>query len=141
MTVPCTLQDENTRYVCIGPVNKAINMLCCWLEDPDSEAFKRSAPYCSSNNMCHSLICSPASRPLTPCYATCLFSQHLLCDIIWHVQSELLQMTQQHIPDMTYVMPYMTPDCTLHLLSCLTLVRILRVAALAAVSKVHSYGT
>ena len=37
------LQDENTRYVCIGPVNKAINMLCCWLEDPESEAFKRSA--------------------------------------------------------------------------------------------------
>ena len=34
-------QDENTRYVCIGPVNKVINMLCCWLEDPNSEAFKR----------------------------------------------------------------------------------------------------
>ena len=36
-------QDENTRYVCIGPVNKVINMLCCWLEDPESEAFKRCA--------------------------------------------------------------------------------------------------
>ena len=35
------LQDENTRYVCIGPVNKVINMLCCWLEDPNSEAFRR----------------------------------------------------------------------------------------------------
>lgn len=35
------VQDENTRYVCIGPVNKVINMLCCWLEDPNSEAFKR----------------------------------------------------------------------------------------------------
>ena len=35
------MQDENTRYVCIGPVNKVINMLCCWLEDPNSEAFKR----------------------------------------------------------------------------------------------------
>ena len=37
------LQDENTRYVCIGPVNKVINMLCCWLEDPNSEAFRRRA--------------------------------------------------------------------------------------------------
>ena len=43
MIVPCAAQDENTRYVCIGPVNKAINMLCCWLEDPQSAAFKRSA--------------------------------------------------------------------------------------------------
>ncbi|GMH42745.1 hypothetical protein BSKO_10664 [Bryopsis sp. KO-2023] len=34
-------EDENTRYVCIGPVNKVINMLATWLEDPDSEAFKK----------------------------------------------------------------------------------------------------
>ncbi|OAY76872.1 Cycloartenol synthase [Ananas comosus] len=62
-------EDENTRYVCIGPVNKGnhkfhnqqhhivltveeltvscmmfteqvLNMLCCWIEDPNSEAFK-----------------------------------------------------------------------------------------------------
>ncbi|KAF3776517.1 Cycloartenol synthase 2 [Nymphaea thermarum] len=33
-------EDENTRYVCIGPVNKVLNMLCCWVEDPNSEAFK-----------------------------------------------------------------------------------------------------
>ena len=38
---PCVLQDESTRYICIGPVNKAINMLSCWCEDPDSQAFKR----------------------------------------------------------------------------------------------------
>lgn len=38
------MQDENTRYVDIGPVNKVLNMLCCWLEDPDSEAFKRHIP-------------------------------------------------------------------------------------------------
>ncbi|CAK0762308.1 hypothetical protein CVIRNUC_002944 [Coccomyxa viridis] len=37
-------EDENTRYVCIGPVNKVINMLCCWLEDPNSEAFRRHIP-------------------------------------------------------------------------------------------------
>lgn len=34
-------EDENTRYVDIGPVNKVINMLCCWFEDPDSLAFKK----------------------------------------------------------------------------------------------------
>ncbi|CAN6445099.1 unnamed protein product [Victoria cruziana] len=33
-------EDENTRYICIGPVNKVLNMLCCWIEDPNSEAFK-----------------------------------------------------------------------------------------------------
>ncbi|GFH20224.1 terpene cyclase/mutase family member, partial [Haematococcus lacustris] len=32
--------DENTRYIDIGPVNKAINMLACWVEDPNSTAFK-----------------------------------------------------------------------------------------------------
>eukprot|EP00899_Mesostigma_viride_P028010 jgi/Mesvir1/8394/Mv12638-RA.1 len=37
-------EDESTRYVDIGPVNKVINMLCCWLEDPQGEAFKRHLP-------------------------------------------------------------------------------------------------
>ena len=37
-------QDENTRYVCIGPVNKTLNMLAVWLEDPSSEAFKQYVP-------------------------------------------------------------------------------------------------
>ncbi|WIA35779.1 hypothetical protein OEZ86_004168 [Tetradesmus obliquus] len=37
-------EDENTRYVDIGPVNKVINMLCCWFEDPDSLAFKKHLP-------------------------------------------------------------------------------------------------
>ena len=39
-------QDENTRYICIGPVNKMLNTLACWLEDPSSDAFKRCAPPC-----------------------------------------------------------------------------------------------
>ncbi|KAL3700609.1 hypothetical protein R1sor_018631 [Riccia sorocarpa] len=34
-------EDENTRYICIGPVNKALNMLSVFVEDPNSEAFKR----------------------------------------------------------------------------------------------------
>nr|WRO65030.1 cucurbitadienol synthase [Neoalsomitra integrifoliola] len=33
-------EDENTRYICLGPVNKVLNMLCCWVDDPHSEAFK-----------------------------------------------------------------------------------------------------
>ncbi|XP_031504057.1 cycloartenol synthase-like isoform X2 [Nymphaea colorata] len=33
-------EDENTHYVCIGAVNKVLNMLCCWVEDRNSEAFK-----------------------------------------------------------------------------------------------------
>ncbi len=36
-------QDENTRYVDIGPVNKTINTLACWFENPDGEPFKRCA--------------------------------------------------------------------------------------------------
>ncbi|KAL8141223.1 hypothetical protein V2J09_007244 [Rumex salicifolius] len=34
-------EDENTRYLCIGPV---LNMLSCWVEDPNSEAFKLHLP-------------------------------------------------------------------------------------------------
>lgn len=34
-------EDEHTRYVCIGPVNKALNLLACWFEDPQGQAFKR----------------------------------------------------------------------------------------------------
>ncbi|KAK1417057.1 hypothetical protein QVD17_26179 [Tagetes erecta] len=33
-------EDENTRYICIGPVNKVLNMLCCWVEDPKSPVNK-----------------------------------------------------------------------------------------------------
>lgn len=33
-------EDETTQYVCLGPVNKVLNMLCCWVEDPNSEAYK-----------------------------------------------------------------------------------------------------
>jgi cycloartenol synthase len=37
-------EDENTRYIDIGPVNKALNMLACFLEDPTSEAFRKHIP-------------------------------------------------------------------------------------------------
>lgn len=37
------VQDENTRYIDIGPVNKTINTLACWFENPDGEPFKRCA--------------------------------------------------------------------------------------------------
>ncbi|CAM8982019.1 unnamed protein product [Rhodiola kirilowii] len=32
-------EDENTNYICIGPVNKVLNMVCCWIDDPNSQAF------------------------------------------------------------------------------------------------------
>ncbi|CAI9285435.1 unnamed protein product [Lactuca saligna] len=34
-------EDENTHYICIGPVNKVLNMLCCWVEDPKSPVNKQ----------------------------------------------------------------------------------------------------
>ena len=44
------LQDENTRYIDIGPVNKVINMLACWFDDPDSDAFRRHIPRCAGRS-------------------------------------------------------------------------------------------
>ena len=32
------------RYVDIGPVNKAINMVCCYFDQPDGEEFKEHLP-------------------------------------------------------------------------------------------------
>ncbi|XP_042440099.1 cycloartenol synthase 2-like [Zingiber officinale] len=37
-------EDENSRYICLGPVNKVLNMLCVWIEDPNSKAFKLHLP-------------------------------------------------------------------------------------------------
>ncbi|GLT28649.1 hypothetical protein SLA2020_035650 [Shorea laevis] len=34
-------EDQTTHYICLAPVNKALNMVCCWVEDPNSEAYKR----------------------------------------------------------------------------------------------------
>ncbi|KAK4770144.1 hypothetical protein SAY87_030676 [Trapa incisa] len=34
-------EDENSRYITIGCVEKPLNMLACWDEDPDGEAFKK----------------------------------------------------------------------------------------------------
>nr|GLL20290.1 probable LRR receptor-like serine/threonine-protein kinase At4g31250 [Ipomoea trifida] len=33
-------EDETTNYVCIAAVNKVLNMICRWIEDPDSYAVK-----------------------------------------------------------------------------------------------------
>ncbi|XP_057447339.1 cycloartenol synthase-like isoform X2 [Lotus japonicus] len=33
-------ENQNSNYTCIGPVNKVLNLVCCWLENPNSEAFK-----------------------------------------------------------------------------------------------------
>ncbi|KAI3974428.1 hypothetical protein MKX01_017921 [Papaver californicum] len=34
-------EDGNSRYITIGCVEKALCMLACWVEDPNSEAFKK----------------------------------------------------------------------------------------------------
>ncbi|XP_051113925.1 cycloartenol synthase-like isoform X2 [Andrographis paniculata] len=34
-------EDANTNYLCIGPVNKVLNMLCRWVDDPNSTSVMR----------------------------------------------------------------------------------------------------
>ncbi|KAK3444658.1 hypothetical protein EUGRSUZ_A00902 [Eucalyptus grandis] len=34
-------EDENSRYLTIGCVEKVLCMIACWVEDPNSEAYKR----------------------------------------------------------------------------------------------------
>ncbi|KAF5189361.1 Terpene cyclase/mutase family member, partial [Thalictrum thalictroides] len=34
-------EDENSRYITIACVEKALCMLACWVDDPDSDAFKK----------------------------------------------------------------------------------------------------
>ncbi|XP_056167882.1 beta-amyrin synthase-like isoform X1 [Syzygium oleosum] len=34
-------EDENSRYITIGSVEKALFMLACWVEDPDGDSFKK----------------------------------------------------------------------------------------------------
>ena len=65
------MQDENTRYICIGPVNKAINMLCCWFEDPESEAFKRYIPPpIPPPSLLHTTLCTHKHSDLSVSLAT-----------------------------------------------------------------------
>ncbi|KAK9930801.1 hypothetical protein M0R45_018111 [Rubus argutus] len=33
-------EDENSRYLCIGSVEKVLCLIACWVEDPNSEAYK-----------------------------------------------------------------------------------------------------
>ena len=56
-------QDEDTRYVCIGPVNKSINMLACWFEDPDGDAFKRCGAEHTRRACCKVLPCMISGDP------------------------------------------------------------------------------
>ncbi|MCL7044684.1 hypothetical protein MKW94_019766, partial [Papaver nudicaule] len=34
-------EDENSRYITMAAVEKSLCMLACWVEDPDSDAFKK----------------------------------------------------------------------------------------------------
>jgi cycloartenol synthase len=36
-------EDENTCHIGIGPVNKAINFLCCWFDDPQGDDVSKHA--------------------------------------------------------------------------------------------------
>ncbi|CAM0914184.1 unnamed protein product [Alopecurus aequalis] len=36
--------DETTEYLTICPVDKALNMICCWIENPNSETFQQHLP-------------------------------------------------------------------------------------------------
>ncbi|KAK7272775.1 hypothetical protein RJT34_29606 [Clitoria ternatea] len=33
-------EDKNSRYLCIGSVEKVLCLIACWVEDPNSEAYK-----------------------------------------------------------------------------------------------------
>ncbi|XP_042962220.1 lupeol synthase-like isoform X2 [Carya illinoinensis] len=33
-------EDKNTRYICIGSVEKVLCLIACWAEDPNGEAYK-----------------------------------------------------------------------------------------------------
>ncbi|KAL6602776.1 hypothetical protein ACP70R_043137 [Stipagrostis hirtigluma subsp. patula] len=37
-------EDESTKYIGICPINKALDMICCWIENPNSDAFKQHLP-------------------------------------------------------------------------------------------------
>ncbi|KAG0521407.1 hypothetical protein BDA96_08G157700 [Sorghum bicolor] len=37
-------EDETTQYIGLCPVTKALNMICCWVENPNSDALKRHIP-------------------------------------------------------------------------------------------------
>ncbi|VAI85726.1 unnamed protein product [Triticum turgidum subsp. durum] len=37
-------EDESTKYIGVCPINKALDMICCWSEDPNSDALKLHLP-------------------------------------------------------------------------------------------------
>uniref|UniRef100_A0A0E0J0T9 Squalene cyclase N-terminal domain-containing protein n=1 Tax=Oryza nivara TaxID=4536 RepID=A0A0E0J0T9_ORYNI len=37
-------EDENSYYIGLCPMNKVLNMICCWIENPNSYAFRQHLP-------------------------------------------------------------------------------------------------
>ncbi|CAD6213495.1 unnamed protein product [Miscanthus lutarioriparius] len=37
-------EDETSNYVGLCPINKALNMICCWIEKPNSHEFRQHLP-------------------------------------------------------------------------------------------------
>ncbi|TVU06546.1 hypothetical protein EJB05_49767, partial [Eragrostis curvula] len=37
-------EDENSNYIGLCPINKVLNMICCWIEKPNSDKFRQHLP-------------------------------------------------------------------------------------------------
>ncbi|KAM3196981.1 hypothetical protein ACQJBY_072582 [Aegilops geniculata] len=37
-------EDESTKYIGISPIHKALDMICCWIDDPNSDALRLHIP-------------------------------------------------------------------------------------------------
>ncbi|XP_047052242.1 achilleol B synthase-like [Lolium rigidum] len=37
-------EDKSTKYIGVCPINKALDMICCWIEDPNSDSLKLHLP-------------------------------------------------------------------------------------------------
>uniref|UniRef100_A0A0D3G4V5 Terpene cyclase/mutase family member n=1 Tax=Oryza barthii TaxID=65489 RepID=A0A0D3G4V5_9ORYZ len=37
-------EDECTKYIGLCPINKALNMICCWIDNPNSDAYRLHLP-------------------------------------------------------------------------------------------------
>uniref|UniRef100_A0A3B6I6U9 Squalene cyclase C-terminal domain-containing protein n=1 Tax=Triticum aestivum TaxID=4565 RepID=A0A3B6I6U9_WHEAT len=37
-------EDESTKYIGMSPINKALDMICCWIDDPNPDALRLHIP-------------------------------------------------------------------------------------------------
>ena len=79
-------EDENTRYIDIGPVNKTLNLVCCWFEDREGEPFKRCGACRLPRQRGSGFPCGHTARKLchaawraVVCAGLCVTPQLLCC--------------------------------------------------------------